>query len=466
MSVPPARIAGRYQLLSLLGRGGMSEVYLAWDQEHACEVALKLVDAHQAEYRARFQREVAALSRLHHPHILSVIDYGCSESYCYIVMPYIREGSLRDYLAARGQLSVEEAGLILAQVASALQYLHERGLLHRDIKPGNILLARTGGAAGSEGEEPTPALHTYLADFGLVGPTDEAGHLNERLTASGCLIGTPDYLAPELAEQAPAVTSDVYALGVVLYEMLTGAVPFKGPTPLATLWQHLHAPPPSLERLNPAIPPSVAAVVLRALEKDPARRFPSAQALARAYEQALAGLALEETLRLEVVPGRQPAAALTPLSAEGAGRERRLLALGLLLALATFSCALILSSYASAPPTTGGGRQSSSGTPVTVTARPPASATPPASSGSLPSAATTPVPTPTAPVGTTRQTGGQSPAPSPSSAGAGGQRHGRPDPPGRGHGKGHGDAGQSIRAGKPHAVSSGRLPRSYKNLTI
>lgn len=261
------RIA-HYCLQRRIARGGMSHVYLAQDIFTEQLVALKLVDKNQSEHCERLQREIRALSDLTHNHILPTLDYGPYHSWYYLVTPYIEHGTLRERLA-RGPLTIKEAGSILEQVASALQFAHDHGIIHRDIKPSNILLRN--------GE------HVYLTDFGLVKLLDEASDI----TQTGCMLGTPAYVAPELIEHDATPKSDIYALGIVLYQMLTGHVPFKSTTPIGAYWKHLSVSPQPPSMYNPAIPPAIDAVVLHALEKNPEHRFARADEFAQSYQQTL-----------------------------------------------------------------------------------------------------------------------------------------------------------------------------------
>lgn len=259
---------GYYCLLRRLGYGGMSEIYLAYDELRLRNVALKVVDMAREDHVQRFQREVETLVMLSHEHIVPIYDWGKQDGHYFYSMPYYAGGSLRDRLG-HGPLSLEEAGSIFEQVASALHYAHERGVLHRDIKPSNILFRNERSV--------------YLADFGLARQLGQEGGI----TQTGCLIGTPEYIAPELATEPASQRSDIYALGVLLYKMLTGRVPFRGGTPLTLYWKHASEPPARPSSLNPLISLAIERVMLKALEKDPADRFGTAQEMAVAYRQAL-----------------------------------------------------------------------------------------------------------------------------------------------------------------------------------
>ncbi len=267
---------GRYQLLGRLGRGGMSEVYLAYDEKMNRNVALKVVSSSQSDYLERFQREAEAISSLHHPHILPAYDYGDQEPWHYLVMPNIEHGTLRHRLE-KGALSLEDAGEMLDQIAGALQTAHDNGIIHRDIKPSNILLR--------------DEHYAYLADFGLA----KAMEGGSELTQTGALLGTPEYMAPDLADGPATASSDIYALGVLLYQMIAGRVPFVGETPVSVYMKHVREQPLPPSFFNAKIPHSVDQVVLRALEKDPRRRYQSPQELADAFEQAVQSPSVHET---------------------------------------------------------------------------------------------------------------------------------------------------------------------------
>ncbi len=263
-------ISERYLIKDHLHHGCMSDVYHAYDQHLQCDVAIKLVCNEQTESKLRLHSEIQALSSLAHEHILPILDHGEYGSYHYLVMPYVKQGTLHKRLL-KENLTEEEAGKILDQVTSALQFSHDHGILHRDIKPSNILL---------DNEDD---LHVYLADFGLA----KSMAAGSEITQTGCLIGTPYYMAPELIDEPENMSSDIYSLGILLYHMLTGQPPFGGTTPIAILWKHVREQPIPPSQLNPAISPHIEKVILRAIHKNPKKRFPNAMALAQAYTDAL-----------------------------------------------------------------------------------------------------------------------------------------------------------------------------------
>ncbi len=263
-------ISERYRLQQHLHHGMLSDVFLAYDEHLQDNVVMKLVSNDQTEARLRLQSEIQTLLTLTHDHILPVLDHGEYEAYHYLVMPYMKQGSLLKRMA-KGRLSEEEVGNILIQVTSALQFAHDQGIIHRDIKPSNILL---------DGDSEH---YVYLADFGLAKAIGKGSDL----TQTGCLIGTPEYMAPELIDKPESISSDIYALGILLYHMLAGRPPFRANSPLAVCWKQLREMPLPPSVFNPAISPPVEQVILCALHKDPLQRFPGAKALAQAYMQAL-----------------------------------------------------------------------------------------------------------------------------------------------------------------------------------
>ena len=260
---------GRYQIIERLGRGGMSEVYLAYDEQMHRHVAVKVVVNGQTEYIERFRREAEAIGRLTHDHILPAFDYGEQDMYHYLVMPYIEYGTLRD-LIAQGPLPIEHVAELLEQIASALQFAHQQGIIHRDIKPSNILLRDDH--------------YLYLADFGLAKVIEGGSDL----TQFGSLLGTPEYMSPELSSGPATTSSDIYALGVLVYQMVTGTVPFIGDTPLSVYWKQIQEAPTPPTEINPNVPYAIELVILTALEKDPALRYQTPLDLSTAFQRALA----------------------------------------------------------------------------------------------------------------------------------------------------------------------------------
>jgi serine/threonine protein kinase len=271
LELAPGTALGAYVITARIGRGGMASVYQAHHPALDRNVAIKVLWdslAEQSSFLERFRREARAASRLRHPNILTVYDFGESDGIAYMVTELLPGGTLADRLGR--PLPYTEILRVLRAIGAALDVAHEAGLIHRDVKPSNILFTRDG--------EPV------LADFGiarLVEPEDS-------LTLEGALIGTPHYMAPEMASGGGASeASDLYSLGVVLYEMLVGEPPFPRETPIAVVRAHIHEPPPSLAERNPSAPQGMDAVVRRVLSKDPARRYQSGAALAMAFEDAL-----------------------------------------------------------------------------------------------------------------------------------------------------------------------------------
>jgi Tol biopolymer transport system component len=270
-----AALVGRYRVLRRLGEGGMALVYLAEDLKHGRQVALKVLrpELAQALGPERFLREIAIAARLTHPNILPLLDSGEAEGTLFYVMPYVAGESLRDRLVREGQLPVDEAVRLVQRVALALGYAHGLGVIHRDIKPENILLS---------GGEPV------VTDFGIAKAVSAAGQT--KLTETGFAVGTAAYMSPEQASAEAQLDgrSDLYGLGVVLYELLAGAPPFTGPTVHAITARKLTEPVPPLRTVRETVPVAVEQVVFKALAKLPADRFASAQQLAEALEPAVA----------------------------------------------------------------------------------------------------------------------------------------------------------------------------------
>jgi YVTN family beta-propeller protein len=274
------RLAG-YQIQALLGRGGMGVVYLAEQTGPHRRVALKLLldPATASEgFRTRFLRESELAAAIDHPNVLPVYDAGETDGVLWIAMRHVDGIDLAALLARDGPLEPEQALAIGGQVAGALDAAHTRGLVHRDVKPGNVLLAMEDGAVA----------HAYLADFGLTKRIGGA----RGLTVSGQVLGTIDYVAPEQVEGGQVDgLADQYSLGCVLFECLTGLVPFRRDSELAVLWAHVNDPPPRISDHRPDLPAALDEVIGRALAKTPGDRYPSCGALVAAAQAALSGAA-------------------------------------------------------------------------------------------------------------------------------------------------------------------------------
>jgi tRNA A-37 threonylcarbamoyl transferase component Bud32/tetratricopeptide (TPR) repeat protein len=296
-----AVIAGRYQIDREIGRGGMATVYLVHDIRHDRQVALKFIHAEVADGQAteRFRREIALLARLQHPHILPLYDSGEWEGALFYVMPYIAGESLRGRIKREGQLPVDEAIRLAREVADALAYAHAHDVIHRDIKPENILL--------SEG-------HALVGDFGIAQAVSRAG--GRRLTDAGFAIGTLSYMSPEQGSADPIDgRSDLYSLGCVVYEMLTGKVPFSGPTAIAILAQRFGAPAAPMRQKRAEIPQAVDAAVLKAIAPIPANRFQSMTEFSSALASAEDASASRANAKLVIPPIWRWSAAVLGLGA-------------------------------------------------------------------------------------------------------------------------------------------------------
>ncbi|HUG15607.1 MAG TPA: protein kinase [Thermomicrobiales bacterium] len=257
----------RYRLGEVVGEGGMAVVCRGHDLLLNRPVAIKILRAQYAAdegFLRRFEREAQAAAGFSHPNIVNVYDVGTDGDQHYIVMEYIRGPSLKDLIRRQGPFSVDGAIFVIGQVASALDYAHQRGLIHRDIKPQNILVDRDGNAK--------------VVDFGIA-----KGMRDVNLTEAGTGMGTVHYVSPEQARGEPATPeSDLYSTGVVLYEMLTKELPFEADTPVGVAMQHVNSPPPLPSGINPSIPPRVDDIVLKALAKEPSERYSSGAELAAA----------------------------------------------------------------------------------------------------------------------------------------------------------------------------------------
>jgi serine/threonine-protein kinase len=259
-------IGGRYTVDEVIGTGGMSTVYKARDRQLERVVALKVLHPHfgeDTEHVARFRHEARAVAQLSHPNVVTVIDRGQSDGRQFIVFEYVEGESLKQLVGRRGPLPVREAVGLAVQVADGLAFAHAHGIVHRDVKPQNVLVDGEGRA--------------MVTDFGIARSLDaERG-----VTLAGTVLGTSSYFSPEQASGSEVTTAtDVYSLGVVLFELLTGDVPFAGDNPVALAMQHLNDAPPSLRERRPDVPLRLAAAIDRALAKRPADRFESMDAFA------------------------------------------------------------------------------------------------------------------------------------------------------------------------------------------
>jgi len=287
-------IAERYELEELVGSGGMSSVYRAHDRLLDRLVALKILHDYYSgddEYVERFRREARAVAQLSHPNIVTVIDRGEENGRQFIVFEYVDGENLKELLEARGPLPVSDALQLSLGVARALAFAHEHGLVHRDVKPQNVLLNGDG--------------RPKVTDFGIARSLD----IEHGFTQTGTVLGTSNYIAPEQASgNRVGVHTDVYSLGVVLFELLTGEVPFSGDNFVAVAMRHINEEPADVRTIRGDVPPRVAAAVRRALAKDPADRFPSMDAFAAEIEACLAQLAASDgddaTTLVPAVPAR------------------------------------------------------------------------------------------------------------------------------------------------------------------
>jgi serine/threonine-protein kinase len=304
----------RYEIIEELGRGGMATVYKARDPLFEREVAIKVLPpelSRDPQFRSRFIREARTIAALEHPAIVPVYDYGENYDQPYLVMRYMTGGSLTDRLRS-GPLSLTETSKILQRIASALDAAHQKGVIHRDLKPGNILFDQYG--------------ESYLADFGIV----HLASSSEALTATGSLVGTPSYMSPEQVHGDKVLDgrSDIYALGVILFQMLTGDVPYAADTPVKTMMQHVMEPIPRILERRPDLAPQFDNVITKAMAKDRDARFATGSELSTALntlvkqaEPAAKAPPLGQSIATEVLPpestplpqpGRSTAAPLTP----------------------------------------------------------------------------------------------------------------------------------------------------------
>lgn len=263
---------GPYQIVAPLGEGGMAAVYKAYQPSMERHVALKVLPRQMAqseEFIARFRREARLLAQLQHPHILPVFDYGEAEGFTYIVMPFAQSGTLADLLKAR-RLNYAEIRRIATQIGDALGYAHARGMIHRDVKPSNVLIDERGNC--------------LLTDFGLARMSEATS----MLTSSGAIMGTPAYMSPEQGRGGLVDgRSDIYALGIILYEMVTGRVPYSAETPIAIVFKHIQDPLPPARNFAPDLSEALELVLLKALAKRPEDRYQTSDEFIHAMQEAI-----------------------------------------------------------------------------------------------------------------------------------------------------------------------------------
>ena len=281
MSEQPVILAGRYRVERELGRGGMAKVFQGVDTVLGRQVAIKILAPRFADdesFVQRFRREAQAAARLSNPNVVSVFDTGADDGVHFIVMEYVEGRTLADYLAGGGRIMPDRALEISESVCSALSAAHAQGVIHRDIKPGNIML--------------TPQGQVKVADFGIARMTTTA----ETVAQTAAVLGTASYLSPEQAQGQPVdARSDLYSLGCVAFEMVTGRPPFIGDSPVTVASKQVLEQPVPPSRLNPDVTPDLDAVILRALAKNPANRYQSAEELRADLDRARRGLPVEAT---------------------------------------------------------------------------------------------------------------------------------------------------------------------------
>ena len=286
------RQLGAYLIQTRLGEGGMARVYKAYHARLRRDVAIKVILAQiagQAGFQARFEQEAQVIAQLQHPNIVTVYDFGESGHITYLVMQYVGGGTLRDQLRDGRPLEIQRAAKYALQMARALHHAHLHGIVHRDVKPQNMLVSATDRNQLLLSDFGIAKLFNSSLEATLTTLTPGALAGDHSLTNAGQIVGTADYMAPEQVNMRPVdARTDVYALGVVLFQMLTGQVPFQSSSGLGLLYQQVHTVPLSARELNPAVPEMLARITAKALAKAPEERFQSAEAMAQSLETAMA----------------------------------------------------------------------------------------------------------------------------------------------------------------------------------
>ncbi|MBX3086019.1 MAG: SUMF1/EgtB/PvdO family nonheme iron enzyme [Anaerolineae bacterium] len=356
MSELIGQMLGQYQITAVLGEGGMATVYRAHQLSIKRDVAIKVIEsklARNPEFVKRFEREAQTVASLDHPHILKVFDFGQQGNLIYLVMELKTGGTLSKQIATR-QLPLERISELLTQIGAALDYAHGRGIIHRDLKPQNVLLDEQGNA--------------FLTDFGiakLIQPDYTA------LTQTGAAMGTPAYMSPEQWQgRMLDARSDLYALGIMLYEMLTGQVPFRADTPASMMFAHLQETPPPLHEVRADLPRHLEPVVATALSKSPDARFQTAKSLADAFRDALNGKIFVSPPKTPITPNH---GIIPPSASTRRGISLPLAITGAMVLILAVVGGLFLTSQQNNPPTPSSNALSTSETHVAVltTATPP-----------------------------------------------------------------------------------------------